>query len=55
MPRNNTYTSLALCSLLSLFCLYSGVMDVFLAFLHNFVRHLSTTIYPDVITKFPAH
>jgi hypothetical protein len=39
----------------SLFCLYSGVMDVFLTFLHNFVSHLSATIYPDVIVKFPAH
>jgi hypothetical protein len=55
MSRNNTYAYLALCSFFSLFCLYSGVMDVFLAFLHNFVSHFSATIYPDVIIKFPAH
>jgi hypothetical protein len=55
MPQNNTYASLVLCSFFSMFCLYSGVMDVFLAFLHNFVSHLSATIYPDVIVKFPAH
>jgi hypothetical protein len=52
MPRNNTYAPLAFCSL---FSLYSGVMDVFFALLHNFVSYFSAIICPDVSVKFSAH
>jgi hypothetical protein len=53
--KNNTYTLFALRSFFSSSCFCSGVMGVFFTFLYNFMGHLSTTIYPDIIVEFSAH
>jgi hypothetical protein len=53
--KNNTYTLFALCSFFSSSCFCSDVMGVYFTFLYNFMGHLSATIHPDIIVKFPAH